>query len=488
MGLAATAAPAWQAAGIRPRVLLTRSAQEARLRGRLPLLRGAGLALALAAALLAWLPGRGLLAGFAALAGAVLAWALWTPDLLRGLARLAAAALRPLPGAAGTLARMAVREVGASLSRTAVAAAALTTALSVTVAMGVMVDSFRRAVADWLEAVLVADVYAASPRDGSGRPAGPLDTAWMRQARSLPGVAGGTTYLAATLLHPDGGRTQVLALDLDPRSRRAFVFRAGDSAAAWRAFHRAPDCGILVSEPLAWRRGLAPGSGLDLPTPRGPRRFAVAGVFADYGSDQGVAMLDRTCFAAHWEAAGATSLALFAAPGTDPADLARRLAALPGAAAGAVEVHPTRALKAASLEVFDRTFAITTVLRLAAVAVALVGLVGALAALELERAPETALLRALGLSPGQTFGLAAAHAAFLGTASGLLSVPLGLLQAGLLVHVINRRSFGWTMPLAADPRLCAQAVLLGLGAALVAALFPAWRASRAVTARALRAE
>lgn len=490
LGMASSAAPAWQASRIRPRVLLTRSAQEASLRARLPTLNRLGLLLALAAALLAAWPGRSLLAGFAALASAVFAWALWTPDLLRRLSAAAAWTVARLPraaapGASAMLARMAVREVGGSLSRTAVAAAALTIALSVTVAMGVMVDSFRRAVADWLEAVLVADVYAAA-RDGSGRLEGRLDSAWLAAARALPGVEAATTYLAVSLNHPDGGRTRMLALDIDPLSRRAFRFRAGDSAAAWSAFHRAPDCAVLISEPLAWRRALRPGAALELPTARGPRAFPVAGVLADYGSDQGTAMLDRACFESYWEDRGHTSVALFAAPGTDPAALARRLASLPGAVG--TEIHATRDLRTASLEIFDRTFAITSVLRLAAVVIALASLAGALAALELERAPETALLRALGLTPGGTFGLAAAQAGFLGAAAGLLAIPLGLVQAGLLVHVINRRSFGWTMPMHIDPWICAQAVLLGTGAALLASLLPAWKASRAITARALREE
>jgi putative ABC transport system permease protein len=499
LGLLAALEPAWQAARIRPRVLLTRSAQESRLRGRLPRLNLAGALAAALSALMAWLPGRSLAAGFASLALAVAAWALWTPDLLRRLsaggawALGRAAALAGRRGSAITLGRMAAREAGASLSRTGVAAAALMAALSVTVAMGIMVDSFRRAVRDWLEAVLVADVYASAPRAGSGRLEGSLDPAWLEAARALPGVAGVTGYLAVTLNVPeaggsggDGGPLQLLALDMDGRSRAAFRFLEGDSASAWPAFHRLPGCAVLVSEPFAYRRRLHPGMAVRLPTPAGPRDFPVAGVFADYGTDRGAAMMDRACYDAHWRGRGHTSAAFYARAGVSADSLARSLGRLPGS--GGVEIRPSRALRAASLEIFDRTFAITSVLRLAAVIIAAIGLVGALAALELERSPETALLRALGLTPRQTWALASAQAAFLGLCTGLLAVPLGLAQAGLLVHVINRRSFGWSLPLHADPWICLQAVLLGLGAALLAAVLPAWRSSRAVTARALREE
>lgn len=491
MGLSASVGPAWQAARIRPRILLTRSAQETGLRRRLPLLGVLGAGMAAAAVLLAWLPGRSLIAGFAALACAVFAWALWAPGLLGAMSSAGAAMLAGVPGTAASLGRMAVRGAGSSLSRTGVAAAALMTALSVTVAMGVMVDSFRRTVSEWLGAVLIADVYVSAPRSGSGRPQGGLDSAWVRRARSVPGVAGSTTYLAVTLQSTDTGLVQLLALEMDDRSRNAFRFLEGGPETAWPAF-QGPGCAVLISEPFAYRHRLHPGDGLSLPTRAGTRSFPVAGVFADYGSDQGVAMISRKCFEAHWEDRGITSLALFAEQGMEPDSLVRRLAALPGSGfaegAPAVEFHPSRALREASLEIFDRTFAITSVLRLAAVIIALIGLMGALAALALERAPEIALLRALGLTPLQTWGLATAQAAFLGLATGVLSIPLGLAQAGLLIHVINRRSFGWTMPMQVDPWICAQALLLGLGAACFAAALPAWRISRADTTRALREE
>src|SRR5690606_7740265 len=318
------------------------------------------------------LPGGGLVTGFASLAAAVFAWALWTPYLLGRMSRAGAFLLGGIPGATGILGRMAARGAGASLSRTGVAAAALMTALSVTVAMGIMVDSFRRAVSDWLGAVLIADIYVSPHAQGSSRPQGSLDSGWVARARSLPGVAGANTYLAAAIRLPDSGQVRMIALDLDPRGRRAFRFLEGGGDSAWSAF-RGPACAAMVSEPFAYRNGLHPGDGLRLPTRLGPRSFPVAGVFADYGSDQGVVMMDRACFESHWEDRGFTSLALFAVAGVPPDSLARGLAELAGSEA--VEVRRNRALREASLEVFDRTFAITSVMRLAAVAVALIGLI-----------------------------------------------------------------------------------------------------------------
>ncbi len=153
-----------------------------------------------------------------------------------------------------------------------------------------------------------------------------------------------------------------------------------------------------------------------------------------------------------------------------------------------LNVRANRALREGSLEVFDRTFTITQVLRLLAIGVAFVGVLSALMALQLERARELAVLRATGLTPGQLWGLVSLQTGLLGLLAGLFAVPLGVALASMLVYVINQRSFGWTLQLAVTPGVLAQAVLLALVAAALAGLYPAWRMARANPALALREE
>jgi putative ABC transport system permease protein len=152
----------------------------------------------------------------------------------------------------------------------------------------------------------------------------------------------------------------------------------------------------------------------------------------------------------------------------------------------AVLVRSNRALREASLEVFDRTFTITVVLRMLAALVAFVGVLSALTALALERQRELAVLRAVGLTRGQVWGLVTGQSGLLGLAAGLLALPLGLAMALVLIRVINRRSFGWTLEVHVDPLILGQAVLLAMAAALLAGLLPAWRMSRTLPAAALR--
>ena len=153
-----------------------------------------------------------------------------------------------------------------------------------------------------------------------------------------------------------------------------------------------------------------------------------------------------------------------------------------------VVVRSNRALREASLEIFDRTFAITGVLRSLTVAVAFIGVLAALLALSLERAREIGVLRALGLTPRQVWRLVTAQTGLMGLLAGVLAVPGGLLLAGVLVFVINRRSFGWTMPIDPSPAILLQGVALAVLAAVLAGLYPAWRMARALPAAALRDE
>jgi putative ABC transport system permease protein len=156
--------------------------------------------------------------------------------------------------------------------------------------------------------------------------------------------------------------------------------------------------------------------------------------------------------------------------------------------AQALDIRSNRALRETSLEVFDRTFTITHVLRLLAVGVAFIGVLSALMALQLERARELAVLRATGLTPRQLWGLVSLQTGLLGVLAGLFALPLGVAMAYVLVHVINQRSFGWTLQLLIVPGVLAQALVLALVAAGLAGLYPSWKMSRANPAQALREE
>ncbi len=477
--LLAALPPALEATRTPPRAVMLRSLAEEKSRRALPRLALAAVAGFALCGLLLALPGRSVAVAFAGLFAAILACACLAP----GATLLAARAARPLLGRAfGLLGRMAAGSVETTLSRTAVAVASLMVAVSVTIGIGLMVGSFRGAVVQWLESTLAADVYISAAR--SGLPP-PIDDALLARFRSAPGVERINTLLVSWLPTADGG-TMLKALNLDSRGKASLSLTAGDPAALWPAFDRGE--AILVSEPLAYHRGLVPGSRLTLRTDEGERAFEVGGVYADYSSDQGAVMLSRQGFERFWRARGHSALAVFVAPGAEPDAVAHGLQQVAAGSGVDLEIRATRALKAASLEVFDRTFLITGVLRFLAGLVAFIGVVASLMALELERAKEIGVLRALGLEPRSIWGLVAGQTGLMGLTAGLLALPVGTLLAALMVYVINRRSFGWRLDLALDPGVLAQAVLLAVAAALLAGLYPAWKMARTSPAVALREE
>ena len=481
LGIGATAlaalAPAIEATAATPRTVMSRAALEAGARrtlGRTPWM-GFGV-LGTGAAVLAW-PAAGIAGGFTGLFLVVLGYALLTPGaavlLLRGLHPVASALF-------GMLGRLATRGIVAALSRTSVAIAALTVAVAATIGVGVMVASFREAVSRWLEGTLQADIYVAAPSLIGNRPDATLDAALAARLAATPGV-GRVSTSRGVLVPGSAGPVQVVALDVDATRRPRWRFRAGSAEAIWIAD------AVVVSEPYANRQGTGVGDAVRLRTDRGERDFSVAGIFYDYGSSAGVVVMARRTYIRYWDDRKISSLAIDAAPGISVDALMAALRERAGSEQDVI-VRSNRALREASLEIFDRTFAITNVVRLLTIAVAFIGMLAALMALQLERTREIGVLRALGLTPREVWGLVTAQTGVMGVLAGLLAMPCGLALAAVLIFVINRRSFGWTMPLDPSPAILLQAVGLSLVAALLAGLYPAWRMATAVPAEALRDE
>lgn len=515
----ASLAPAREATTSPPRLVLQRSQIETRAARAVPWMAAAGVALCLlAGALLAW-PTRSLLVAFAAIFVFVLGFAGLVPAATVVASRVATPLLGRGAGlfGQGVLGRMAARGVAATLSRTGVAMAALTLAVATTLGVQVMILSFRATLVDWLGTTLQADVYVASDIESRG-PTQTLGPRWTDLIRGLDGVESVISqYRTSTTVKTAEGDDDPLparlaATGTDARGFEVFRILRGDSNDLFQQF--AGGGGVLVSEPFAFHRGLDPGDEVRLVTDRGVQAFTILTIYSDYATDRGIVTFHRDLFEQHFDVAKdqVHSLGLFLEPGRDVdafvADLetsleqnleqslgeaqqARTEAATsndPASAEPIPRVVANAELKRVSLEIFDRTFAITAVLRLLAVGVAFLGVLSALMALQLERARELGVLRANGLTPGQVWGLVTLQTGVMGAIAGVLALPLGAALAALLVHVINKRSFGWTLAYQLPPSALAQALALALVSALLAGLYPAWKMSRSSPALALREE
>jgi putative ABC transport system permease protein len=476
--VAAALAPAIEATATTPRAAMSRAVLERRARRLVPWLAAGGVVVAGVGAVVLAAAGRGLAQSYAGLFAIFLGAALASPVATVALMRVAE---RPLGALLGPVGRLAARGVTAGLSRTGVAVAALMVAIATTVGVALMIVSFRQTVERWLATSLQADVYVSAPSLVGNRPDATLPPDVVARVRDLPGVAavGSSRFVR---VEAPGAPVNLVALDFPPAGRRAFTF-VGRPADPWRAFDAG---GVFVSEPFAWRRSVGPGDRLRLTTDRGARDVPIAAVIRDYGTSEGVVLMSRATYDRFWDDREVSSLGLHAAPGVDEAAL---VGAVRGAAGTAdLVVRGNRRLRDESLAIFDRTFAVTAVLRVLVTVVAFIGVLAALMAQALERTRELAVLRATGLTPREVWSLTLTQSGLVGLAAGLLALPVGVALAALLVFVINRRSFGWTMDLAVAPEPLAQALGLAVAAALVAALYPAVRASRSWLPAALREE
>jgi putative ABC transport system permease protein len=482
--LGAAALPSWSATHTPPTGSLRRSLLEERTRALLPALTIGGGLFVLAGAGLLLLPSDSLILSFAALFCIIFGGALTTPAaLIVGMA-----ALTPLTSRLfGVLGRIAPRAVTRSLSRTAIAVAALTIAVSVIVGVSLMIGSFRATVADWLGTTLGADIFISPPLLTANQASVDVDPALREQVAAVPGVARVSASRAVPVPapdYPDLLPVNLIAVDFEISVNRQFVW--SDMRGSLQEELEAGR--IMVSEPFAFRRGITPQNNtLRLLTDRGVQTFEVFGVYYDYSTDQGTVIMARSVYDRFYDDRAISSLAVYVEPGADVQAVIDQLQTQTLVGAD-LDVQSNRDLREGVFEVFERTFTITIALRLLATLVAFIGILSALMSLQLEQMREYGVMRANGMTRRQLWGYTLIQTGLMGGLAGLLALPIGLALAWVLVYVINVRSFGWTMQFTILPNELLTAFLVALVAALLAGLYPAYSLAQISPARAVRSE
>jgi putative ABC transport system permease protein len=385
---------------------------------------------------------------------------------------------------------MAPRDISRSLSRTSVAIAALMTAVAVIVGVSIMVGSFRQTVAQWLDQTLRADVYISPPSVTASRSTAALDPAIVAEAAAWPGVEQAVTSRTVQINVPAFGRpVQLVSVNGDvSRGNRDYAWIREGVSDPWPLLEAGE--GVIISEALLLRENLSlPPEPLTLPTATGPQSFPVLAVDYDYSSDQGVILIDNDRYRQLWQDTAVSAVGLILAPGQDSEAVVTALQAhFSGRAEQAVLVRSNEVLRRSSLDIFDRTFAITSALRLLAIVVAFIGVLSALMSLQLERARELGTLRATGMTRGQMWLLTLLETGLMGATAGLIAMPVGYALAWILVYVINVRSFGWTLTMQLEPAYFLQAAAVAIIAALLAGIYPAIRLGNMEIAAAVREE
>jgi putative ABC transport system permease protein len=404
----------------------------------------------------------------------ILGLALCIPVAVRSAAQLGAPLALRLGGIGM---RLAVSGVGASLSRTGVAIVALAVAVSATIGVSIMVDSFRLSVGEWIGNTLRSDLYVGVAR-------GTLDPELAEDLLRLPEVADHSVS-RRVWLESETGRTRVTAIEMAREGYAGVDLENGNPEQVWQAFER--QGAVLVSGSYAYRHAAGRGDHLMLRTPSGDRRFSIAGVYRSYDTDLDAVLMSRETYFAIWDDPSIGSLAIYLRDDAVVDEVIRNMRRI-SEGRQALLISSNRQLRERSMQIFDRTFVITGVLYWLALSVAAIGILGAMLALQLERARELAVYRALGMTPAELGRMVVLQTGFIGLLSGLAAIPLGLLMAWVLIEVINRRAFGWQLDTTISPATLLEAVVLAVAAATVAGLYPAWRAAQARPALAMREE
>ena len=402
-----------------------------------------GLVLLGVGALLAFLPPvNGLpLFGYASIACLLIGAISLMPRISRALFDLL-----PLPSNPGFA--LALAQLRAAPGQAAVSLAAIVASFSLMAAMAIMVSSFRQSVDDWLATVLPAEVYFRTTHAGD---TGFLEPAFVERVRSIPGIARVDMLRSGRVI-------------LDPK-RPPLVLIARDRAVLTfpvvEKLPSVPPHPVWVSEAVKDLYGLGPGMKAELPLLGKTYSFTVAGVFRDYARQHGAILIDRADYAAMTGDQRVNDGAIWLNPGATRAAVMEALRALPGGEE--LDIADSGEIRSVSLRIFDRSFAVTYAMEAVAVLVGLFGLSSSLGAVVLARRREFGMLRHLGLTRGQIRRMLAAEGALLASVGAAAGLICGAAISLVLVYVVNRQSFNWSIEL--HPPL---ALLLALVTVLVA--------------------
>ncbi len=465
---------------------------EAMARGRreyeVQLHRARGLILSASLAVGAWIASRQAPVGgkplFGYLAALLLigASSLAIPALVSGISNASAGVLRKIFGVEALL---ATRSLAGSLRRTSVLVGALSTAIAMLTAVGIMVGSFRETIALWMDDTLQADLYLspAVPAGADRNPLMPSDI--VDRLRGLPVVEAVDTLRVYQISY-NGLPVTLGAADV--RVSGAFRHRPSVTGASPLEVFRqlVGHDAVMVSEPFANKHHMRPGDTLTLSLSRREIPFRVADIYYDYSNERGYIIMDRATMLKYLPDTSVSNIAVYLKTGVSLED--GRQAVEQSLKGHKLLIFSNRSIRAQAMMIFDRTFAITYALEAIAVFVAVMGVGGALLALVIDRRREFGLLRFLGGAQSQIRKIILFEAGLLGLLANVAGLAQGFFLSLLLIFVINKQSFGWTIQFHWPVAVLVGALTVVYAATVLAGLYPARIATQLVPIEVIHEE
>jgi putative ABC transport system permease protein len=369
----------------------------------------------------------------------IVASAFAIPAVVNLISLATARLLGKLIGVEGMLAS---RSLAASLRRTSVLVGALSTAIAMMVSVGIMVGSFRQTVLTWMNDQLPADLYLRPAGNPAADRHPTISLELTERIAKIEGVAA-VDRLRAYEISFDRMPATLASVDLRVlRSYRNSNFFSGRPTETVLGELRGVNT-VVVSEPFTYKHHVKTGDTIPLALGESHANFRIVDVYYDYASERGYILMDRDTMLRYLPDPTPSNLAVFVAPHANAEEVRKKI--VEAAAGHHILIFSDRDLRTEAIRIFDRTFAITYALEAVAVVVAVMGIAGALLALVIDRRRELGLLRFLGASASQIRKLILVEAGLLGLLANLAGFVLGYCLSLILVFVINKQSFGWTI-------------------------------------------
>jgi len=404
------------------------------------------------------------------------------PSIILLLNRLLAPFIHRLFGVEGKLASRYIQD---SVARTVITIAALMTALSMLISISIMILSFRKTVDLWVEQSINGDAFIFPGSYSLTGYSALLPLEVSRELPSLPGVKAVDSFRALEVEYRDQPALIAAVNGQVFLHLKTIRFTKGNSTKILQSF--ASGQSILVTESFSLRHQVNPGDRIRLNTPGGEQNFLVSGVFYDYSTDWGMILIEKKLFQSLWNDETLHSAGIYLEEGAS-LEAFKNFFREKYSKSYQVFVISHRELRNEILKVFDQTFAITYSLEFIAIFVAFLGIINSLNALIIERQRDIGILRAVGGFQKQVQKTVLIEAGMIGFFSHILGLIAGFLLSLLLIHVINKQSFGWTIQFSVPLWSLIQFWLMVMMTSILAGFIPARRAAKMNTVDTLRME
>ena len=475
--------PAWSASRIQPRELIDIYGKYSTYNKYHMVLFFLGLLLCSIGYLITLAPITNLIIGFIAMFLVIVGLSLTVPTTTQIVLLIISSILEKI--GRPTIVTLSVETIKNSLNTIAICIAALSVSIAMTIGIGCMIQSFRATVEEWLNQSLVADIYIAPPTLSFGQDLKGIDDEFIKYVSDIPEIEY-ISQLGSFEIFKDGYLLNLIVVDSAEKIFDEVIqLKEGEKKDIWNDFVQTDS--ILISEPLAFQKNIQINDTFDILTDTGLKSFTVRGIYYDYSSTSGIAMVSKQVYDNYWNNSKVTSLALYLNDSQNSEVVFNKLLDKFDTDWD-LQIISSKKLNNASMEIFDKTFEITFVLRSISLIVAFIGILGAISAIILSRAREFSILKSIGFTNNQLRTIIGNQTFIIGVISGLISIPLGIIITNLLIQIINKQSFGWSIPMQLLPSVFVEGIMVAILSSVLASIYPSIKISRNNIRKALMGE